>query len=838
MAQKHVTTEGTLIVPGAYADVRVQQNPAGLATTGVVVLVGEADAGDHYSDEVSLRDNAFGPGQYTAMKAKYKSGPLVDAFVGLTNASNDPNIIGAVNRVIVVKTNSGVKASGTLPAIGGGTYCNVLAKAAGKLGNLISRTLTEETGEELPTTGDSIICPPQVSTVVAFRANGGAEVSTTISASDTPDTIVSAINGLSGVAATGGVDRAILGGVAGSVAITVDSGFQVHFTLTGTTLDNVPEVGDILYVPTGSPLNAAAEGTYVVTNATTTRIDAYKLLDAAGTGDDLTPPTTQAAQAIAATTDLQAFSPVVITLEAGVVVPGLGKSLEVAESGSNSFGDIAFTFASATSSPPAAPATWVSTSDAPAVIEAAQEYSVSLNAARQADGIDETVTVGGDVVLTLGYKGTTGSAVIADGVLTITVVGGAGASPAAIQLADFDTINDLASYIGSLTGFTAAAATPTLGQESPLTLDEGTYAIGSTMGAATGRIKSDGAEFLSVINAQHPLVDVAAVTPATKLVGLPDVASMAFLTGGSRGATANSDITGALTKMETIRCNFVVTLFSRDASLDVAEGLTDASSSYTIDSINTLLRAHCLKMSKKKARRPRLGFASCRATFKDAKRKAAQLASPRVAMFFQDVRDTNADGDLVQFQPWMAAVKAAGMQAAGFYRPIVAKFVAISGALCALGGFDDQLDDDLEDALTSGLCPIVRDENGGYKWCSDQTTWTRDENFVFNSIQAMYVSDIIATSAAQRMELAFVGQSVADISAALAKTVFEGILADFKRLKLTAASDDGAQKGWKNMSIELTGGAMDINVEVKLAGALYFINIGFLATPVVQTANG
>lgn len=835
MAQQYVTDAGTLVVPGAYPKINVQNNPSGLATTGVLMLVGEADGGPSYAEETDLSQNVFGPDQLAEFVAKYKAGNLVDAYRGAIAASNDPNITGSLNRVIPVKTNTPTKASSTLPKIGGGTYCNIPAKMGGEDGNLVSRTLTAATAEVVPTTGATLIAPPQQNTDVAFRVNGGAEVSDTLTTGMLPNTIATTISALAGVIASGGTNRNLLTGTGDNVTVVQDSGFQCHFTID-TTWDNVPTVGDLLYIPTGSPFAAANEGTYVVTAATTTRIDAYKLLDAAGDGDDRTAPSSEGPIAIAATTNIAAFAPIVVSVEAGAVVPGLGKSLEIANSGSEDFSNNAYVFASATSSPPAAAATWVSTSTVPYVLTSGAEYQVNLNVARQSDAISEDILVGGDVVLTLGYKGTSGSAVIANGVLTITVVGGAGASPAAITLSKYKTVSDLTTYLGSLTGFTAAPGTAAQGQLDPTTLDEGTYTIGTTHGAATGRIKADGKDFLDTVINQSVLVDAAAVAPATKLIGLPDVSSLAFLTGGARGATTAAAIVAALAALEAVRGNFVVTLFSRDATADITDGLTDASSTYTIAGVNAGLRAHVLQMSQMKRRRPRQGFASIRSTYAAAKLQAGNLASSRVALFFQDAKDVSSDGTLTQFQPWMAAIKAAGMQAAGFYRPIVNKFIAISGALQAAGDFNDQLDSHLENALLAGLCPIVRDEQGGYRWVSDQTTYTRDDNWVHNSIQATYVGDVIATTTAQRMERAFVGQSVADISAALALTTLEGIMSDMKRLKLIAASDD-APKGFKNAKIRITGPSMVVSLEIKLAGAIYFIPISFLVTPVQQSAG-
>jgi hypothetical protein len=356
-------------------------------------------------------------------------------------------------------------------------------------------------------------------------------------------------------------------------------------------------------------------------------------------------------------------------------------------------------------------------------------------------------------------------------------------------------------------------------------------------GAKTGRIKTDGADFLDSVNSDSVLVDLIPTGTNTTLVGLPDVASLGFLSGGSKGSTSNADIQGALDALQAVKGNLVVPLFSNDASLDIAAKLTDPASTYDIASINSAVRAHCLQMSQLKRRRRRLGVLSVRNTFANAKDTACNIASSRCAMTFQDVSDNNSQGTLTTFKPWMAAIKAAAMQSAGFYKDITHKYVSISGATVPLGGFNYNLNSNMEDALTSGLMPLIYD-GAGYKWASDQTTYSVDDNFVYNSFQAMYILDIIMSTSEVRMERAFVGQSLADVSATTAVTVFKSICDDFMRLKLIAPSDD-APRGVKDVVIKIVNGnAMVVGAQIKLATSLKFVNIMFQVSAIQQVATG
>ena len=100
----------------------------------------------------------------------------------------------------------------------------------------------------------------------------------------------------------------------------------------------------------------------------------------------------------------------------------------------------------------------------------------------------------------------------------------------------------------------------------------------------------------------------------------------------------------------------------------------------------------------------------------------------------------------------------------------------------------------------------------------------------------VYAADTVVLTTALRMERAFVGQSVADVSAGLALSYLQGIMSDFLRLKLIAPSDD-APLGFRNAKIVIEGPAMRVSVEVKIAGSIYFIPIAFYVSEVTQTAG-
>lgn len=835
MAQSFVTDEGTLIVPGAYPKITVQSNNSGLATTGVLMLVGESDTGLDYTNESDLESNAFAPDSLADVISKYGSGPLVDAFRAACSPSSD--LAGSFSKAVMVKTNPSTKASGTLLNAASGTYGTLFAKKAGKAGNLITYSVTQATAEGSLTTG-AFTCVPAVGTVnLDIRLNGGPALAVSLPANQTPAQVVTAVDAVAGIDASGGVDRGILA-VSGTLDLDANpaaAGATTILLTRSVAWVVTPSVGDTLTIPTGSAVAGAGDanvGAYVITAASSLTITAVKLSDAGKAGATagvITNPVDVTATAILAVTDAKAWSPVTITATATAVSDGLGKSLEISEltTGTDLLSRTAYNLSTTA-------VTWVSKSSAPQLLTSATEYKAQLNAARASDGVDEQLAAGGDVALKVSYTGTTASLVIdkTAGTFAITVAGGAGASIPATKLTDYPTISDLATFLGSKTGYKASVGNAALGQLPTTALDSGTFTVASTWGAYNGRIKVDAYKFI-IKMAESSLVQLNNPAAAAN-AGLPAVKTIAYLAGAVKGATTAAIVSAAIDALEGVQGNFLVPLFSRDASLDILAGLTDSSSTYQIDAINLAAKAHVLKMSTLKKRRNRQAFLSKEATFALQKEAASNLASSRCSMCFEDFKQLGGDGTITQFQPWMGAVLAAAMQAAGFYRAIFNKGITTAGIVHAAGDYNPKNDSHVEDALQAGLLPARKSLSGGFIFDSDQTTYTKDANFVFNSIQAMYAADVIALSTAQRMQGAFVGQSTADVSAAIGLSFLEGIMADFLRLKLIAPSDDAA-KGFKNARVRLNGGNMIVEVEIKLAGAIYFIPVSFLVSPVTQS---
>ncbi len=921
MARTYTSSDGvTLVIPDSSVSVNVTTNPSGLATTGIIALVGESDEGNHWSEEAKLSDNSFGPGDIARVQSKYGAGRLVDAFKGLIGASSSPRIQGSFNRAIIVKSNLGIKAS-KATADSHGTFT---AKLAGSKGNNIKETISTSTAEAAPTSGSFSYIPSSAAASLAARVNGGAKQTLSISANTTPASLASAITGLNNLNAVGGVDKSIIASLTGTlIQLDVVSGQDVNIQLASPAVwASAPAIGDTLRIPSGSVIQGGSNenvGWYLVTAASNStslaQISAKKITAGA--------PATVAAIAISATpaNDLVAYSSMKIDNMSGTNRNSIASLVGVLASVSAAGSSITFTLATpnlfdaaakngdllyipsgsayqgagnanvgwyqVTASSNFASTAYITASRlsngtpvavASTAIVAASDIqvidrqikgagkaleiydnagAVNISTELKQLGVDsaasflevltsssaelkkkidlskpnplvtESFIHGGNIVLQLGYKGTTATATIltSSGVkkLQTSVTGGVGAN-LDIALKDYNSMSDLIDFLNSQPGYIAAAGSSQEAQRSPKDVLDEVSAIGicSDLSSKAGKIKRDIYDMTAGLGniAQN---SVLVTYTATATAGLPEDEGPAFLTGGAKGGSTGLAMSQAVDALANVRCNFVVPLVSQDADLDKAASKTEASSTYTVDAVNAAIKTHCIAMSTAKVKRHRIGFVSKKDTFANARSSAQTMSSFRIAHFFQDIKDLNSNGDIEQFQPWMGAAKAAGMQAAGFYKSIFNKSVNISGVVNP-ADFSDESNSQCEDALLSGLIPIQRQEDGSFTFLSDQLTYGFDNNFVYNSIQAVYVADIIALSLAESLKKAFVGESVADVTTAVAVSFIKGKMAEFLNSKLIVGSTDFTS-GWKNINVVIDQGVMTVKCTVIEATSVYFIPI-------------
>jgi hypothetical protein len=404
--------------------------------------------------------------------------------------------------------------------------------------------------------------------------------------------------------------------------------------------------------------------------------------------------------------------------------------------------------------------------------------------------------------------------------LVITATTASIHSVGTFNFSDFPTYTQLAAKLGSAnvevnSGYEAQSP-------SVVKMDEGSY-------AANAYVPCSGYELSQIASA---IIDVSSIAyktlganPNIKFGG-PSGSTKSNLASGAMGDTTDDEFKAALKKLELVNANFIVPLISQDASLDT----DDSASTYTLNNVVKNTVDHVARMSAVKLKKNRQAFLSHNGTYANAVKllnnNEVLLNTPyqfRGSLAFQGIKALDAFQNAKDFQPWMVSVLAAAAQSVAAYRPIFNKGLNILGVANPTdyeGTITEQ-----EDALQSGLLTLAEAANGiDTILLSDQTSYlVPDNNFVYNSVQAVYGADVISTTIQQQMQV-FVGQSNADVTPGVALAYLQSVMGTLLVNRWIASSID-APNGYKNAKVSINGPVMNVSLEAKESTGIYFVPI-------------
>jgi hypothetical protein len=938
-----------VVVPGTYSQFTVQDSLASIAPgPRNVVLIGEAEKGAPGS-ALDIRGVYFN--EFNQFRDYYGAGPLVDAARNIFTNQASPAFAGSVGNVYVYKTNNSGLANGTILQ-GATAYGLINSVEYGESGNLISKRIRAGTTEVLPTFSAYWV-PKAESADFKLRVSGGAELSASVAAEALPSEVVTTVNGLTGVAATGGALREIISAAqvlaADEIEVTAVghritiianlTGGAVQTTFQGANIASVV-AGDILYIPLNSAIKGAGDanvGAYVVVSANSTQIVADKISSySTGAEAAAIAPVTVAStpivgdQSLVASAEVMVFAPMTVTVDAATA-SGIGASLEVYRTSGNrniaqrfwnpayqrnpvtaataagasvgvtvtaNVGVFAITSGAYTNVPAAGETLWVlpgspiagatmqnvgawvvtasgstsitarkvidggvtvaavalagndapfklqsamaTTSDAATLVTSGAEAQVYVEASRQSDGLTyPTDLIGGRVVLRLSYTGSaTATVSISNGILTTTCANVN--DNLRINLGLYATLSDLVAFINTKAGYAAALGSLSHGALNPKTVLDEVQTVGIAGGVAgapayNGRIKTDYYSFKSFMDANVILVAFAESAALMFKCGLPSVeATATFLTGGSIGSTSDASILDAYDAALKINGVIALPLFSRDAAKDIEDGLTNESSTYTIDSIHQGLKSHVLTASNVLNRKERFGEASFHGSFEDAKLKAAALSSERIQMSFQMVRALAADGTVKWFQPWMESViLTAGRTQANLGTPLLRKSFTLADVKhigdesvysdTLVTDFDPDTKD-LDQAIEAGLVVLKAVTGSGIRMESpDLSTRSRENDpkaWVYERISVLFVCDQVLATCRSVLDN-YVGNRTTDVSAASIKNALSTVLQSFV--------SSGSLIGFSVDAVRFTGNGYECDVSIKPTEAIEYLILNVTA---------
>lgn len=471
---------------------------------------------------------------------------------------------------------------------------------------------------------------------------------------------------------------------------------------------------------------------------------------------------------------------------------------------------------------------------------AAVEPSSTITLNQKRDLLVEEDVVGGNVVLEIG-RDTSGGVTSAEVDVTLNKITlTTSASVIEFDKAAFVTIKQLAESISLQPGWSASVSSPIYNQLSLDALDfvSSVGALSST-GGKPARLKKDAMEVQDLFEQSNI---AGLVSPVAK--GLPASLTETLLTGGAKGGTLTTDVVNALAKFEKFHVNSVIPLFSRNATADIADNLTDASSTYTIDGVHQAVKTHLSLMKTTKKKSERQGYLSVKASYGDCKDKIGNMADARVQMVIQDIRQANAQGVIKWFQPWALSCLMAGSRGgAPIGLPMTFKFMNCSGIRQTAQSMntpeadivvDFDPDTQYDDAIQSGVTFLEAPRTGGFRVVVDNTTYGIDDNWVFNRANVIYAADIVAYNFRNTMELRYVGAKNT-LRAAEVQSTAESVLATFLAQGITVSTSDAPQ-GFKGLSVKIEGNTILISVTIKLVEGIDFVLADISLQRASQTA--
>ena len=436
-------------------------------------------------------------------------------------------------------------------------------------------------------------------------------------------------------------------------------------------------------------------------------------------------------------------------------------------------------------------------------------------------GVTETLSENAyDAVLSLQYTGADAGAVTmviqnVSGVKRLTAT--TSATPAddlAIPLAG-KTMQDLVNIIDSNPSWVATLSTAKLGTVAASSLDFISTPLDVKTSAKTLRRAQQ--ELLDIVNSQSQLVSM---TQVANVEGLPSNVGPVFLSGGQRGASANSNFQAGFDALLAMRCNEVVPLVSQDATALISSGDTDPASTFTVDAVNLQALTHCITASNTKNRSERNCYVSKKASFAAVQTAAQALNHERASFAFQDAQVLGADGNLSFKDPWSVACMVAGIQA-GTEVGTPATFKFINANAIRHQDYNSKTQVDL--AIDAGLLAMEEADSGGFRVVVHNTTYGIDANFVWNRVSVVEAADYVAYNMRQQLEAIFVGNKGATGTAQSIKNTIISIMDSFLRANIIVGDDTNDGLGFKNLLVTLVGNTAFVDITITPVQGVDFI---------------
>ncbi len=254
---------------------------------------------------------------------------------------------------------------------------------------------------------------------------------------------------------------------------------------------------------------------------------------------------------------------------------------------------------------------------------------------------------------------------------------------------------------------------------------------------------------------------------------VPADSAAAFLTGGSRGASTNSNWQAAFDLLGQVRANQVVPLISEDLA---NQGL---GSTATFASVAAAADAHAAYYSSTKGKSERENFLGMKATKANLIAQAGTLQSPHTVLTGQRITRRDAASELSEFDEWgLACLMAGGRAGSLLSEPLVYKNIRCSG-LTQDAGWNP--DDDIEDLILAGVTVAFAPPNRGFKFDRVITTYTKLDNDALVEESIVQGWKVIAYESRTQLEDIYTGTRGLPATVQNIKDSWEAILEAYRK---------------------------------------------------------
>ena len=408
--------------------------------------------------------------------------------------------------------------------------------------------------------------------------------------------------------------------------------------------------------------------------------------------------------------------------------------------------------------------------------------------------------------------------------LNTTVTGGPGGEDLSILLKG-KSIKDIVDLISANSAYTVSLSNAQSGSVTDATdLD---VITASDIDTAAIDLFKNLKELEEIVNSESELVEAIAIQ---NVAGTIEVSAKAFLSGAVKGSSATSDFSAGMAASLSKVFNVAVPAISRDAAADITDGLTDSGSLYDVDSVIAALDTHLRLRGTIKNRKEAQGMVGHRdSTIANSYAVSQATASELIQLCVQDVLVANAESELEWKQPHVEAGLMAGIRlGTETGEPLTNKLLNCNGighvvnseTGISAGDFDANIDFDV--AIDNGIL-FAEEISGGISIVVDNTTYGKDQNFVFNRGSVMEAAQFIAKALRGRASILIGSKTGAGLRTSIDTAVrdeLDRLFAD----TITSPSDD-APLGYKNLVVSISGNTANISVHVKPVQGLDFVLI-------------